>query len=529
MTEHKIFHRAVKWAYIMNWGEKGFSALFTFVMASILGPHDFGTVSMAMIYILFIQMLLNQGLFSAIIQRKDLQLEHLDSVFWLGQAASLILVGLSVALSSWWAGVNHLPQLAQVIPVLSLTIPIEGLAMVQRAILQRDMDFKSLCMRSNGSVMIGGVIGLTMAFNGFGVWSLVGQRLAEDMSALGLLWRLSAWRPRVKFSFGHLKELLGFSGASFIGKLGTFANQQSSALLVGLYFGPVAIGLYRLAERMMGLVLDVATNSLQTVSFPEFSRLQDKPSELKRSVLSCLRLSSIVTLPALAGLASISDAFMGTIGGKWIPAADALKILCVLGAALAFANFTGPLLSALSKPHWVAMIVWLFNVINIAAIIGAAKFLTKASTAEQVVGIATARFATGALLFAPALLYILLRISRISLADLWQATRSSILAALVIATVLIPFSLGNLQLGYKPVVLLTGEVSLGGIAGLITLLILDIQLRNEVFNRVFVGARWGNKAHAESTLRDGRDSLGSRIAGSCQAPVDVEPQPTTID
>jgi len=87
----------------MDWGAKGFAALFTFVLAAILGPRDFGTVSMAMIYVVFIQLLLNQGLFAAIIQRPDLQPEHLDSVFWLGQASGLILVGFSVGLSRWWA------------------------------------------------------------------------------------------------------------------------------------------------------------------------------------------------------------------------------------------------------------------------------------------------------------------------------------------------------------------------------------------------------------------------------------------
>lgn len=506
MTEHKTFHRAVKWAYVMNWGGQGFAALFTFILASLLGPRDFGTVSMAMIYIAFIQMLLNQGLYAAIIQRPDLQPEHLDSVFWLGQASSLILVGLSVGLSGWWAGLNHLPQLARVISVLSLTIPIEGLAMVQRAVLQREMDFKSLAIRSAGSVVAGGVMGLAMAFKGCGVWALVGQRVTEDATALALLWTVGRWRPRWRFSLVRMRELFGFSTASFAGKLGTFVNQQSSALLIGLYFGPLVVGLYRLAERMMGLVLDVATSSLQLVSFSEFSRLQDKPSELRRSVLACLRLSSIVTLPAMAGLAAVSGVFMGALGSNWIPAADALKILCVLGMALAFANFTGPLLSALSKPRVVAMVVWGFNVINVIALVGVSMLLAHASAKGQVLGIAATRFATGALLFAPTLLYILMQHSRISLGDLWKTARPSILAALAVAAVLLPFS--RLTPGCKSVVLLVVEVTLGGLTGMAVLLTLDDKLRNAALAPILAAMRTRGRAGTDGRLRELRDPVG---------------------
>ena len=506
MTEHRTFHRAVKWAYVMNWGGQGFAALFTLILASLLGPRDFGTVSMAMIYIAFVQMLLNQGLYAAIIQRQHLQPEHLDSVFWLGQASSLVLVGLSVGLSGWWAGLNHLPQLARVISVLSLTIPIEGLAMVQRAVLQREMDFRSLAIRSNGAIMAGGVMGLAMAFKGYGVWALVGQRLTEDTASLALLWTVGHWRPRWRFSLGRVRELLGFSTASFAGKLGTFVNQQSSALLIGLYFGPLVVGLYRLAERMMSLVLDVASSSLQVVSFSEFSRLQDKPSELRRSVLSCLRLSSIVTLPAMAGLAAVSGAFMGVLGSKWVPAADALKILCVLGMALAFTNFTGPLLSALSKPQVVAMVVWGFNVINVITMVGVAMLLAHASPNGQVLGIASTRFVTGALLLAPALLYILMRLSRISLVDLWKTARPAILAALAVATILLPFS--RLQPGRKPVFLLVVEVALGGLTGMAVLLTLDTKLRDSVLTPILAAIRPRGRAGTDGTLPELRDPVG---------------------
>ena len=94
------------------------------------------------------------------------------------------------------------------------------------------------------------------------------------------------------------------------------------------------VGLYRLADRIMNSVVAACTSSIQAVSLPEFSRLQDKPTELRRSALTCIRLSSTVTLPALAGVAAASDTLMATLGPKWIPAADVLNVLCVLGMVI---------------------------------------------------------------------------------------------------------------------------------------------------------------------------------------------------
>src|SRR5207245_1310211 len=145
---------------------------------------------------------------------------------------------------------------------------------------------------------------------------------------------------------------------NFIAQLGIFADSQTGSILLGLLFGPIAVGLYRLADRIMSSVLVAATCSIQWVSLPQFSRIQDQPAELRNSVLTCIRLSSTVTLPALALVAAVSGPLMATLGPEWLPAAYVLKILCVLGMLLMFAFFTGPLLQALARVRLVAVLEW---------------------------------------------------------------------------------------------------------------------------------------------------------------------------
>src|SRR5215472_11525725 len=131
------FSSALKWAYSANWGEKVFSSLFLFILAALLGPRDFGVVSLATIYIAFFQMLQTQGFQVALIQRRSLRDEHLDTVFWTNVFVAGCASVLSLAAAPLWARLNGVPELRTYIAALSLCIPLQGLTIVQTALLQR--------------------------------------------------------------------------------------------------------------------------------------------------------------------------------------------------------------------------------------------------------------------------------------------------------------------------------------------------------------------------------------------------------
>jgi O-antigen/teichoic acid export membrane protein len=490
MANQRSFPNAVKWAYTGIWGDKALSALFTFVLAGILGPRDFGVVSIAMIYIAFFQMFLDQGLMAALIQKKNLERGHLDAVFWVDIALSLFLVGLSVLLSGWWAARNHAPELGKIICVLSFCIPIEALDVVQSAILRRDMNFKGLSIRSNFAALLGGIVGIGMALAGFGIWALVGQQLAKDSIALVALWRLSEWRPRFEFCWRHLVDLTGFSIWTFVAQLANFADMQFASVLLGLFLGPVAVGLYRLADRLVGSVVSMATSSIQAVSLPEFSRNQDNPEQLRRSALSCIRLSSVVTLPVLAGLAAVSRPLMTVLGTKWIPASRVLEILSVMGGGAVFIYFTGPMMQALSKTRRIAALEWCRTITGLAILVAVALSVQHGSLPRQLVGIALARSGTVGLLVAPVFVYVLMRLCKISLLDLGRTIMPAAMASMsVVASVLLLHASG-LCGALRPSVCLLAEVASGGAAGLFTVLAFDPQIRQFVFANVGQAIRY---------------------------------------
>jgi O-antigen/teichoic acid export membrane protein len=477
MKPKRTFFNAVKWAYSASWGERAFSALFTFILAAILGPRDFGVVSIALIYVLFLQIFLDQGFVAALIQRKELDQEHLDAVFWMDLVLSLFLVMISVLLSGRWAAANHAPQLALLISVLSLCIPIEGLAVVQGALLRREMDFKSLSMRSNASVLIGGLVGIAMAFKGFGAWALVGQQIARDLSALCLLWSLSKWRPRFEFSWRHLRELMNFSISNFIAQLAVFADMQAGSILLGVLFGPVAVGLYRLADRFMGSVVAMATSSIQSVALPEFSRLQDHPEDLKKSALSCIRLSSIVTIPALAGLAAVSETLLLAVGNQWSPAVPVLKILCVMGMCLMLSFFTGPLLQALARTRELAVLEWVRVALGLGFLAVAGWLARGASVDRQILEIALARFVPVVFIFTPVFVFILMKLCGITLRELVASIANSVIASVCLVVAVRLFQATHWFAETTAIRLLLLNILVGGATGMAVMLLIDKEMR----------------------------------------------------
>ncbi len=489
--DHRTFRHALKWAYVATLGQRGIVLLLTFVLAAILGPEDFGTVAMATAYIIFIEMFVGQGMGAAIIQRKDLSREHLDSVFWLVVAASIVLSGVSVLLSPWWAAVNHLPELGLVISFLSLSVPIKGLTVVQEALLQRAMDFRSLALLRGAALVIGGAVGVTMAFRGFGVWALVGQQLVGSALATAVMWKVSDWRPRLFFSWRRARELFGFSGGMLASQLGVYTAGQSDAILMGIFFGPIAVGLYRLATRLMEAVLEVGTRSIQSVALPHFSSLQDDSEGLRKAFLACIRLSATITIPAMTLLALASDDLMLLLGEKWAPAAVVLKIVAFMGMAKAVTLSCGPLLLAKGRSKTVAAIAWTVAALTFFTILWCGSLFQEAMIENQVIAIASARSGLVVLIYSPAILFLTNRLCGISIPSLARALWPGMAGALAAVATATAISLSGFTLTGGPVTNLI-EVALPAVlATMITLMVVDQVVRRVVFRGVrLIAQRW---------------------------------------
>ncbi|MEM9714337.1 MAG: oligosaccharide flippase family protein, partial [Actinomycetota bacterium] len=391
MSASGSFRGAVAWSFVMTAGQQVITLVITFLLAALLGPEAFGTVAMAAVYVAFVQLLVRQGMVPAIVQRRELTPAHQDTAFWMTMGAAAVLTLLSLALAPWWASVNDLPDLAAVIWWLSITIPLKGLTVVQEGLLRREMAFKSLAARTNGAALVGGLAGIVAAVSGAGVWALVIQQIVSAAVEVLTLWWVSSWRPGLRVRRDAARDLLGFTSGSLLASLGTFVNNRGDALIIGLFFGPVAVGLYRLAARLVNVVVDISARALQQAALPELARLQDDRARFIRRATEVMRTTAILSLPTFGLIAGTAPAFLRLLGEEWEPAAVPLQLLCATGAVRSFGLVVGAILQATGRPQLFAVVTWGSAALSTAAFVFAGITLADLSLTSQVNGLAATR------------------------------------------------------------------------------------------------------------------------------------------
>lgn len=426
-----VFARALRWSFLWTWGVSGGSALTMLVLASLLGPDAFGLVALASVYVLLLQLLLDPGISQALIQRPDLEQRHLDSAFWFVAGMGVVLFAFSIALSRWWAQGSEEPDLPLIIGWLSLRVPLVGLTIVQQAVLRRTMDFRPLALRANVGVVAGAIVGVGMALTGWGYWSLVGQQLVEAAVGLVLLWRMSSWRPRFAFQPRALRELSGFSAASFLANVGVFAYMRGDAVVMGYFFGPAAVGIYRLALRLMNLCSDIGTQAVNQASLPEMSRHQHDPPRLREATLVCLHTAATITLSLLGVLAAISGDLFPLMGEHWKPARLPLLVLCVLGLFQVVSIISTPMLQAVGRPGLNAVLAWIWGGLTLGVVVAIGVVTRSAPSTTQILAVCVAHVAFGALLHFPVYAFLMRQTCGIRLRDIAATIGPGAIAALL--------------------------------------------------------------------------------------------------
>jgi O-antigen/teichoic acid export membrane protein len=240
---------------------------------------------------------------------------------------------------------------------------------------------------------VGAITGLILALRGWGVWALVAQQIAAAVIEVVVLWVAIPWRPQRRFVWSRARDLLGFSAYSTAASLGNFVSQRSDAVVIGLFFGPVAVGVYRLALRLIEAVMDVSSMALQSVSLPELARLQDVRQAFGQRLLEILRVSGYLTLPLFGALAVASDHVAALLGPEWSDAADLIKVLAFLHALALLMIFVGPVLQALGKTRTLALLSWFSGIISVGSFVAAGFLARDAGPARQVLAMGWSRAA----------------------------------------------------------------------------------------------------------------------------------------
>jgi teichuronic acid exporter len=327
----KTLH-ALSWSFIESIGARGIRFIIGIVLARLLFPEQFGLIAMLTIFVAVAQTFLDSGFGAALIQKREATQTDLCSVFYLNVLVGMAVAGLLCVIAPWIAAFYEEPVLAPLTRVLSLTIVINSLGLIQNTILTKEINFKTQTKVSLIASFLPGAIGITMAFYGFGVWSLAVQQISSSLLGTIALWVLNGWRPGLIFSLSALRKMFSFGSRMLAsGLLNTFF-ENVYLLVIGKLFSATDLGFFTRANSLQELPSQTLSGMVARVTFPVFATIQDDPGRLKRGMKKALTTLALVNFPMMIGLAVIARPLvLVLLTEKWAESIPYLQLLSVLG------------------------------------------------------------------------------------------------------------------------------------------------------------------------------------------------------
>lgn len=367
--------RGVAWSAIENWGRQALSFAVFWALARLLGTVEFGVIALASSFVMVLAILAQNGFAMAVVQREDLQPEHLNAAFWISVAGSVAgAAGLALG-APWIAGAFDEPLLAPVLRWLAPVVVIEGVMSVHVALLKRSLDFRALAIRTTTAVALGGVVGVALAVAGFGVWSLVAQQVVGTMGAFLVIWSHSAWRPDGVGSRAALADIFRFGRPIMAAGLINVVNTRGDIFIIGYVLGNTAVGAYAIAYRILTVLNELFTGSINKVMVPLMAPRQRDPEHIRATLHTATRLTMAITLPVFVGLACTAREVVPVVFGEhWSVSVATLQILCFLGVAQSLRAMLGSTLIAVARPDLFLRVTTLNAALNLVGFVAAVRF-----------------------------------------------------------------------------------------------------------------------------------------------------------
>lgn len=325
---------AFAWSALEMVGQRAAGFVLGVVLARLLSPAEFGLVGMLAVFFAIASVFTEAGLGSAIIQRAEVNDDDTTSCFYLNITVGVVLCVLLCLISPWVAAFYGVPVLAPMLCVLSLQVVFAGFRIVQDALLARDLDFKVLAVANWTAMVTSGIVGVTMAWTGFGVWSLVIQSVLRVLLRTVMLWALRPWRPRGRFRWSCIRSLWPFSSRLLAAGLVDSVFRNAYSVVIGKVYSAADLGIYTRAHGFADGPTQALTSVAGRVAFPYFSRLQADTVLLKRRLRQLIRVTATVDFPLMVGISATAPALVtALVTEKWIGCVPLLQVLSFAGLA----------------------------------------------------------------------------------------------------------------------------------------------------------------------------------------------------
>ena len=318
------------WRFAERCGAQLVTFIVSIVLARILAPEDYGTIALVTVFTTILQVFVDSGLGTALIQKKNADDLDFSSVFYFNFVVCLVLYAAMFMAAPVIAKFYGDVTLTPIIRVISLTIVISGVKGIQQAYVSKNMLFKRFFFSTIGGTIFSAFIGIGLAKAGYGVWALVAQQLSNTTVDTVILWITVRWRPRKNFSWERLKGLLSFGWKLLVSSLLDTCYNNLRNLIIGKMYSPSDFAFYNQGDKFPKLIVTNINTSIDSVLLPTMSSAQDDRERVKNMTRRAIKTSTYVMAPLMMGLAFCATPIVKLVlTDKWLPCVPFLRIFCI--------------------------------------------------------------------------------------------------------------------------------------------------------------------------------------------------------
>lgn len=317
------------WKFLERVCAQAVNLVVSIILARLIAPEQYGVIALTTIFITISNVFVESGLGTSLIQKKNADSKDFSTVFYCNIVMSIIMYLVIFFIAPLAAKFYSSPILTPVLRVLGITVLIAGVKSIQCSYVSKNMMFKKFFVSTFIGTVISAIIGIWMAYNGYGVWSLVVQQLSNTLFDTIILWITVKWRPTLEFSFKRLKVLYGFGWKMLCSSLIDTVYNEIYGLSIGKIYTTEQLAYYNRGNQFPKLITVNIDGSISSVMLPTLSKEQDNKQKVKSMMRRAIKTSSFLLFPLMIGLAVVAKPLVSILlTDKWLPAVPLMQLLC---------------------------------------------------------------------------------------------------------------------------------------------------------------------------------------------------------
>lgn len=329
-NENKRIFSNLIWRFAERSGAQFVAFIVSIVLARMLSPDIYGTVALINVFTSILQVFVDSGLGNALIQKKDADDVDFSTVFYVNLLFCGALYTILFVCAPLIAKFYHDMSLTALTRVVGITLIVSGIKNIQQAYVSRNMMFRKFFFSTLGGTIAAAVVGISMAWAGYGAWALVAQQVINVSIDTIILWITVKWRPQRAFSMERLKGLFSYGWKLLMSSLIDIVYKNSRQLVIGKLYSSSDLAYYNKGRQFPNYVITNINSAIDSVLFPVMAKAQDNRQNVRQMTRKSIKVSAYIMAPLMMGLAFTADSVVRLLlTDKWMECVPYLRIFCI--------------------------------------------------------------------------------------------------------------------------------------------------------------------------------------------------------